>query len=350
MVAMVKSPWTALLVISASLFVADCGGSGETRATSPAASQSSALSTTEAPSPPLSAFDPLRYTEGIPPVTEPDSPSSDRAPSRWGDSLLVQVEHPPAPYVLGYPIHVSVSVRAQAAVGFSVRPRPVAEQFEERDSGSVKYAFPSSFGGEGWPGRGGSSIAFEKGEVRRYLFDLSERFAFSGFEAFEVGKVYRLRLRFYEVEAQPVEVEFRAPTPSERAEVERLRAGPGFSGTWGDWSRAPVEAAAAGSATILPSDPLRYEKVLRYLCAGPTEPQNIPARWLDVLDGFHARDAELLRVDLAYARGDKIAAEREGSRVRDAYPELSWVVRDIESGGSEVARCRAFQVEARVRP
>jgi hypothetical protein len=324
---------TALLVAALSLAPAPgCGRSipavGLSEKTTPAASSAptvvAAAASTHSFPPRFEGFDMTKVNSG--PIT----------------ILPPEISHE-KDYVLGYPMHVAVTIRLDTDLPDVVvqGSLPVADVFAIKGI-SVTFADAKtgvvltrdrerSFGMmERSPGGKLSS-----GERRRMLIDLAD-LDLSGL----APGAYRVTIAYTGVEAPPFDVTMHAPTPAQKASQERLRAESSVADTWGQWAMAPVEKAGTVSASVSRSDPMRYCRVLRYLLNGPGSIATIPATVVDVLDGMYAPEAQLLRAEIAWIRKDKVTYAKEAAKVREKFPELLHALEEIEAGGSLIKLTR----------
>jgi hypothetical protein len=250
-----------------------------------------------------------------------------------------------ASYVLGFPIHVAVTVRgADPQSGFNRLPLPDLRG----PWGAIELALDDDATGEpvlheepvprvtlrpGVP-----AFALRPGESRRALTDLSGLIP-----ADLIPGSYTMRLAYvafgYSAGAPDAHVTFAAPTREQEETLARLRPDVERARGWGDWTYfarpAPREIL---QRSVQADDPLRYCRVLRYLLHGGEDLAEVGPALLDVLDGVYAPEAEALRAELLFARGDRAGFEAQAARVRRAHPGLSYWMDRVEAGGGEVTR------------
>lgn len=249
--------------------------------------------------------------------------------------FIIEVDHEPT-YVLGYPIMVRVTVRPAGAHAVDVHAESEFEHFftsvrlVDPASGREQLAFPAPV-----PTVVGRPERLDRGQRQTFLADLSD-----DVPAEMPGGRYQATVRFHAALSAPFELELRRPTGSERARIDALKADIGRFTTWGAWAHESARRWTPLGA-VAPSDPARFYIVYRYLLWGAEAAADVPTSYPDVLDDrIHADAAEVLRVDLAFARGDAARARAELDRVRRERPEVSWQLDRIERTGSRIAMSR----------
>jgi hypothetical protein len=154
---------------------------------------------------------------------------------------------------------------------------------------------------------------------------------------------YRVDLTFHRVSAAPFEIAIRDPTPAEASALLGLkRLGVEWTTTLPSGKEPPQ---------ILPTDPLRFLRVLHYLYTTPTPPSEVDPSVLDVLEGFCGPEATLLRFELARLRDDKAAQERAEATIRSQYPSSVPALRELKGRGGTILRNReSYQRRSGARP
>lgn len=260
------------------------------------------------------------------------------------------IEHVPE-YVRGYPMHMALIITPLPAVGDELLPDVSLHYVVDVEAtfthanGAVITAGHRRARRLGRPPTG-PFLEPVPGEPQRALFDAQLLDALDR----ETGELsdrlplgsYTVEIRYMGLPAPPFTMTLRDPTVAEKhaldqIETERTRDWqPGRR--WPDWFMSGKSPSAP--PTITKRDPLRYLRVLRYLMRSPTPPQAVDPRLLDVLDGFYAPEAELLRADLAMGRGDRAEFDRRAAIIRSSYPGLAAELRGIEEHGSSIVRDR----------
>ncbi len=253
-------------------------------------------------------------------------------------------------YVLGFPLHVAITVCADRP-GTCIRRLPRASW--AGNAGAIGVRLTRAGSGEEVVRTEPSPVVIRElgtpvfllspGTCRRMLIDVSSHLP-SGLEPGH----YTLAI-VYEgppdrVESSPVPIELAAPDLEEQRELQRLAPELARTGSWGRWTSLPPDGGAPVEARVDPGDPLRFNRVLRYLMYGPESLCDVDPAVLDVLDGVYAPEAHALRAELHAARGDAARLAERAELIRSTYPGLAWWIARIEAGQSEIGfvrECRA---------
>ncbi|WP_437878246.1 hypothetical protein [Sorangium sp. So ce513] len=255
-------------------------------------------------------------------------------------------------HVLGFPLHVAITVCAdRPATCIRRLPRPswagnagaIGVRLARADTGEeVVRIEPSPIVIREL----GTPVFFlDPGECRRMLIDVS-----SFLPARLAPGPHALTIVYAappdRVESQPAPIELAAPGPEEQEELRRLAPELARAGSWGRWTSLPPQDGAPVTRRIERGDPLRFNRVLRYLMYGPESLCDVDPALLDVLDGVYAPEAHALRAELHAARGDAARLAEQAAIIRSRYPGLAWWIDRIEAGQSELGLVR----ECRVTP
>jgi hypothetical protein len=81
-----------------------------------------------------------------------------------------------------------------------------------------------------------------------------------------------------------------------------------------------------------------YLRTLRWLLRGEDDLADIDPAVLDVLAGPYAAEADVLRAELARARGDVAAFDAIEERVLASHPGLAVRMGAVQDGASEIQR------------
>ncbi|MEX1365679.1 MAG: hypothetical protein AB1Z98_21305 [Nannocystaceae bacterium] len=244
------------------------------------------------------------------------------------DPLSLDVEAQSA-YVVGFPVHVWTVLRLEApgvswqglpwlgplaesaALGVVVETedgRPVLETAARLSSSTLEA---------------GGDLCLRSPAVLQQLVDLSARLG-----SVDPGS-YRLAVRLpvsarRVLHSPSVVVQLRPP---DELRQQALRAlGPELARvgrSWAAWAKDPPPSIDLLRAEILSDDPLRLLRVYRRLLWDPQPLAAIDLRLLDVLGGFHAPQAQVLRAEMMLARGDRAEAERIRDATLDQSPGLA---------------------------
>jgi hypothetical protein len=253
-------------------------------------------------------------------------------------------------YVLGFPMHVAITLRPNQP-GTSLRrlPRPTHDSLEDA-IGIVCAAPDGTIVGRAAanpvvaPKLGSPGFTLLADTERRFTIDLSDALPWAS-----IGPgTFHLEVTFVaprtRTTAPPFAVELVDPSPDQRETLARLAPERGRAGSWGAWSRACPDDAIARGALRGPfdlRDPLRYERLWRYLVCGDDDLGSVDPALLAVLDGPHAPEADVLAAEIAWARGDRATFDAAADRVRRLTPGLAFRMDDIVNDRSEPARADA---------
>ena len=253
---------------------------------------------------------------------------------------IMPVEHL-SEYIIGFPMHVAITVRAHRDVSFNMLPFADflnlhacigAEIADVRGGEPLRYKPKPFLDPES--GRRGSKLA--PGEPRRMLADVSPYF--NGV----VEGEYRVRFSYIETDgmyhAPAVTLHLRQPDNAERALLAAAAADRPQFPTWGMWTIVCPKTAYDGR--IAPDNPLKFNLLLRRMFCGHESLDRFDPALLDVLAGLYAPEGHALQAELYHARGD---SERYGeirSQLRLDTPGLGWWVRLIDGGGAYLKSLR----------
>jgi hypothetical protein len=253
------------------------------------------------------------------------------------------VEHLPE-YVIGFPMHVAITVRAHPDVSFNTLPFADfvslnscigAEITGQHGGEPVRYQPKPHLDPQS--GKRGSKLA--PGESRRMLADVSPYF--NGISEGE----YQVRFSYIETDgiyhAPAVTLRLRRPTTAESALLESAAADrPNFP-TWGMWTITCPKTPYDGPVSA--DNPLRFNLLLRQIFCGPQSLDRFDPALLDVLTGLYAPEGRVLEAELYQARGDSDRYQKMRSRILLDAPGLGWWTRMIDGGG-------AYLKSIRIRP
>ncbi|WP_437746349.1 hypothetical protein WME73_16115 [Sorangium sp. So ce302] len=253
-------------------------------------------------------------------------------------------------YVLGFPLHVAITLCADRPGACILRlPRPSWAG----NAGAIGVRLARAGTGEEvartepWPvvlpEHGTPVFRLCPGECRRMLIDVSSYLP----AGLDPGQ-YTLAIVYIgppdRAESPPVPIELAAPSPEEQLELGRLAPEAARAGSWGRWTSLPPESGAAVTGRVEPGDPLRFDRILRYLMYGPQPLGDVDPALLDVLRGVYEPEAHALRAEIYAARGDAARFAEAAAFIRATYPGLAWWIERIEAGQSEIGFVRACRV------
>ncbi len=167
-------------------------------------------------------------------------------------------------------------------------------------------------------------VDLDPGEPRRVLFDAA---GLQGEDPLPAGR-YRVELSFRKVAAPPFDIVVRHPTPAEQVELARIQK------LDSDWMFSLPSNKLP--PPILPGDPFRYMKVVHFLYTTPTPPSKVDLRLLNVLDGFFAPEALLLRFELAQLREDTAAQESTEQAIRSHHQSSVPALQKLKAHGGYI--------------
>lgn len=268
--------------------------------------------------------------------------------------VLRSIEHEPR-YVLGYPVHVAITVCADRP-GVCLRRLPRASW--AGGAGAIGVRLARAATGEVIVATEPSPVVLRElgtpvfllapGACRRMLIDVSSFLP----ARLEPGH-YTLSVIYDappdRVESAPVPIELAAPDRAQRRELDRLAPELARVGSWGRWTLLPPEDHAPVGLHVEPADPLRFNRIVRYLMHGPDALCDVDPAVLDVLDGVYAPEAHALRAELYAARGDRARFAEQAAIIRTRYPGLTFWIERIEAGQSELGFVRACRERPRRR-
>lgn len=247
-------------------------------------------------------------------------------------------------YVRGSPAHAAVTLRGDppgavlrllpwptlystaGAIGFVLRDAVSERVVAERRPRPVIAMDPGS------PG-----LVLRAGAAYRTLVDLAPLLP----RDLPMG-AYRLSVRyasaFGEAAGAPVPVVLREPTAEERRTLDDLAAELPRGASWSAWIGAKAIDPEGLRGPLSKTDPLVYLRVMRWLGQGEDDLADIDPSSLDALTGIYAPEADVLRAELARARGDGGAVESIAARVLEAHPGLALWMEAVREGDSELQR------------
>jgi hypothetical protein len=238
-----------------------------------------------------------------------------------------------AEYVIGFPMHVAITVHASSRVRFNALPFAnfldlrscIGIEFVEDKGGEpIRYS-PKPMIDPQSANRGGP---LAPGESRRMLVDVSPYFAAAG-----EGK-YRVQFSYIETDgahaAPPVVFRLRQPNQAESAAL--VSADRSRFPTWGQWTTVCPKTLFNGP--IGADNPLRFNLLLQRVLCGPTPLDRVDPSVLDVLTGLYAPEGRALQAELALARGDHSRYEQIRSQLLALAPGLAWWIRMTDGGGA----------------
>jgi hypothetical protein len=252
-------------------------------------------------------------------------------------------------YVVGYPIHVALTVSVDepetGVVPLSLDPRGVRMSLLHLATGKEMTVAARPVQSHRESESGPDRVVLDPGKSARFLIDLSTVWPAS----MEPGRV-RVALvndqGWGEVAVPPFVVDRVPPTPEQAARLADVL--PELRGGWATWPMS-------GEPTKYPltprkDDPARYYVVLRSFYGFPGSIRNANLGLIDVLDGFYAPDAALLRAEMAIVRHDKAGFRASASFVRGLHKSSSWVIERLERTGSGIAFFHALLHEEDPEP
>jgi hypothetical protein len=254
-------------------------------------------------------------------------------------------------YVLGFPVHVALTVCADHP-RTHMRQLPLASwvgnagaigiRLVDRDTETEVVKV------EPWPvvlpELGTSTFSLLPGTCRRMLVDVSP-YLQPGLKPgqYDLTTIYSAPPE--RVESQAVPIELVAPGGADRKELDRLRPELALAGSWGRWTNLPPHGEPAAPPRGS-RDPLRFNRILRYLMYGPEELSEVNPARIDVLHGVYEPESHALLAELYWARGDAERFTENATIVRTSYAGLAWWIDAIEAGRSAIAFVRASRMRA----
>lgn len=247
-------------------------------------------------------------------------------------------------YVLGFPTYVGITL-AVDPVSATLSRVPLAGWEDTRDMVGVRLytqaqlVIEAKAGNVADPEVGVPVTRLRAGEHRRILVDLSEVLPPT-----LAPDRYQALITFGPPEQRAqsdwLTLNMRAPNSRETELLRVTSAEREERGSWGQWTRFPPTGASPTQLPWGPSDPLRFNWLMRDMLYGPGALQSIPLTSLDVLDGLFLPERAALQAEILAQRGDAGAFQAHLADAKRAFPELSWWLDHIEPGGSVIAWTR----------
>lgn len=253
-------------------------------------------------------------------------------------------------YVLGFPVHVAMTLCADYP-GSVLMSLPLATWAGNGGTIGIRLIDPATGrvlvktepSPVALPELGTSTFSLPPGGCRRMLTDVSSHLPGNldpGY--YDLRVIYAALLE--RVESPVVLIELVAPNAQQRKTLNRLKPELTRLGTWGRWTSLPPPGGAAAIVPPTdPLDPLRFNRILRYLMYGPTELWDVDPALLDILHGIYEPESHALVAELCAARGDAQGFAEQAEIIRTSFAGLMWWIKDIEAGRSHIPfarRCR----------
>lgn len=242
-----------------------------------------------------------------------------------------------AEYVLGFPMHVAVTVEA-CRPQLALRHLPYVTPFSSaggigailtRDGRNVVHLRPFAS-----CGFGSTTPEFHlgRGERRRMLADLSEILPPLPAGTYELTVSYGSLL--LAADSTPVTVVLRDPDASQRELLAARARDLARAGSWGLWTFLPSQPAPLPPDN--PADPARFNLLMRYYFHG-AEPLGIDdLGLLAMLDGVYAPEAAVLEAELLHLLRDQAGYAAAAARVRSEHPALAWRIEELDEGRTAI--------------
>ncbi|MBK8258711.1 MAG: hypothetical protein IPK82_39395 [Polyangiaceae bacterium] len=253
----------------------------------------------------------------------------------------------PGEHIVGFPLLIGLTVQADAP-NAGLRRLPLA--MLSRLSGSVGLQLLDPSGVQmaatrphpvDAPDLGLPIYNLLPGESRRMLVEVGEVLPFSTLKE----GTYHLRVTYASTRSsttsEPLPIQIRFPTPYEKAVLQSLWASRGSLPSWGDWALAPAPDRTKTGEGFMVGDPSVYLRALRHLRESDEDLASINPALLDVVTGPPAKEALLLKAELAFARGDKASFQAIQTHVEQQLPGLLWWITKMVEGRSDFAFARA---------
>ena len=253
---------------------------------------------------------------------------------------IMPVEHLPE-YVIGFPMHVAITVRAHRDVSFNTLPFAdflnlyacIGAEITGPGGGEpVRYAPKPRLDPQS--GRRGSKLA--PSESRRMLADVSPYF-----DGMAEGE-YRVRFSYIETDgvyhAPAVTLHLRRPTAAESALLASAAADRPDFPTWGTWTITCPKTVYDGPVTA--DNPFRLNLLLRQMFCGRQSLDRFDPALLDVLTGLYAPEGQALQAELYQARGNTARYREIRARILLDTPGLGWWIQMIDGGGAYLKSIR----------
>jgi hypothetical protein len=189
------------------------------------------------------------------------------------------------------------------------------------------------------PELGMSIFTLAPGICRRMLFDISAYLnANVSPEHYDLAVIYAASP--HRVESPVVPIELLAPSDTEREELDRCKPVLTRAGSWGRWTNLPPPDGGPVEPPTDSHDPLRFNRILRYLMYGPTELSVVDPAVIELLHGVYEPESHALLAELYWARQDAARFAEHAAIIRTSFPGLAWWIERIEAGRSEIAFVR----------
>lgn len=245
-------------------------------------------------------------------------------------------------YVLGYPMHVAITVRADRPGATLKRlPRPSVDSLEDaigvlavddRDT-VVGRREPNPVVD---PDLGVFGFTLRAGEARRFLVDLSDALPWESIGPGTFTLTVSYASEYAAAAAPLITISLRAPTAKERAVLDDLAPELAAAGSWGGWSRTPARDPGSLRGPFDPADPLRFLRVRRYLLQGDDHLASIDPSSLGVLDGPYEPEAIAIAAEIAWAQGARAGFTALSARLRQRAPGLAHRLDEIVAGQTDL--------------
>ena len=253
--------------------------------------------------------------------------------------VIPPVEHF-AEYVIGFPMHVVITVVSPPNVTFN--GLRFADFLDLRECIGAEIAGPDGYAAKYRPtpdaeGRPlGDAGRLASGESHRMLVDVSPYFVRASEGQYQASFSFLDSYRAYT--APTVTFLLRLPTAEEAALLTAVAPDrPGFV-TWGEWT---THCPAALYPDLVGQDhPLRFNLVVRELLCGATPLDRVDPAALDVLTGLYAPEARAMQAELYRIREDRGGYDAIRSRLLRETPGLAWWIRMIDRGGGYLKSLR----------
>ncbi|KYF88528.1 hypothetical protein BE17_41420 [Sorangium cellulosum] len=270
---------------------------------------------------------------------------TERDPGERPGLVLRAFEHD-GRYVLGFPLHVALTLCADPP-STCVRGLPLASWAGNAGAIGIRLIDPATgnvvLSHEPFPvvlpELGTSTFTLSPGACRRMLVDVS-RFLPADLAPgrYDLVILYGAPSRL--IESPVARVELAAPSAAEREELDRLEPELALVGSWGRWTNLRPRHGERIEPPRGSLDPLRFNRVLRYLMFGPEGLSDVDPALLDVLHGVYEPEFHALLAELYAARGDAARLAEQAAIIRTSYPGLAWWIDEIEAGRSAIAAAR----------
>lgn len=237
-------------------------------------------------------------------------------------------------YVIGFPVHVAITVHAPPDTNFNALP--FADFFTLRGCIGAQIIGPRGFEPQQFKpnpyarqGMGARGTKLRAGESRRMLADVSDYFASA------IEGDYRVRFSYVETlgtyNAPPVPLHFRNPTSEEATLLAAAAPDRPKFDSWGTWMISCPQTLSSGPITT--ANPLRFNLALRNLICSPEPLDRLDPAPLRALTGLYAPEAAAFEAELAQARGDTARYQQLKSWLQRVVPGLNWWVQMMDNGG-----------------